>query len=144
MQNLVKKQGLWSPITVLTSLFKAPAKKEINQEAMLAAEQEYESLKDIGPHPHLDSERLMGMGAIVENNIINVTEIAVGDLLAAKNLTFPEILNLAKQVAEGGAHIHSKGYCHMDIKPENILLYKKNGAYYAKITDFGHTGKKEQ
>ena len=30
MQNLVKKQGLWrAPITVLTSLFKAPAKKEM-------------------------------------------------------------------------------------------------------------------
>jgi len=32
---------------------------------------------------------------------------------------------LFKQIADGLAYIHEKGYIHRDIKPENILM--KNG-----------------
>ena len=34
---------------------------------------------------------------------------------------WPEVANTALQLAEGLAHIHSKGILHRDIKPANIL-----------------------
>jgi len=46
------------------------------------------------------------------------------------------LLSILKQIADGIAYIHSKGYIHRDIKPHNILM--KNGI--PKIADFGLAG----
>ena len=40
------------------------------------------------------------------------------------------------QILEGLKHIHEKGLCHLDMKPENILLDKQ---FDVKIVDFGFT-----
>ena len=38
------------------------------------------------------------------------------------------------QILQGLQHIHDKGLCHLDMKPENILI---DNNYDAKIVDFG-------
>ena len=40
------------------------------------------------------------------------------------------------QILDGLRHIHDKGLCHLDMKPENILLDMQ---FSAKIVDFGFT-----
>ncbi|MGD0088368.1 MAG: serine/threonine-protein kinase [Planctomycetota bacterium] len=45
-----------------------------------------------------------------------------------------EALRIAREVALGLAHAHSKGVLHRDIKPDNILLGKDGSI---KISDFG-------
>lgn len=50
------------------------------------------------------------------------------------SLSFPQLLIVALQVAEGLAHSHSQGVVHRDLKPENLLL-RENGQVC--LTDFG-------
>jgi len=48
------------------------------------------------------------------------------------------LLEFMRQLAEGIKSAHDFGVAHMDIKPENVLLFKYGGTeYYARWTDFG-------
>eukprot|EP00331_Platyophrya_macrostoma_P033964 CAMPEP_0176442190 /NCGR_PEP_ID=MMETSP0127-20121128/21662_1 /TAXON_ID=938130 /ORGANISM="Platyophrya macrostoma, Strain WH" /LENGTH=380 /DNA_ID=CAMNT_0017827145 /DNA_START=70 /DNA_END=1212 /DNA_ORIENTATION=+ len=40
-----------------------------------------------------------------------------------------------EQLLDAVEHLHSNGYCHLDIKPENILL---DDRFNLKLTDFGY------
>jgi serine/threonine protein kinase len=48
------------------------------------------------------------------------------------------LLEFMRQLAEGIKSAHDFGVAHMDVKPENVLLFRYGGAeYYARWTDFG-------
>ncbi|MBE2220109.1 MAG: protein kinase [Anaerolineae bacterium] len=54
--------------------------------------------------------------------------------------TVETTINIAAQIAEGLSYAHQRGLIHRDIKPGNILLKMRDGAYVprqAVITDFG-------
>ena len=53
-----------------------------------------------------------------------------------RQLPIDDALRIAREVADGLAHAHSRGVIHRDIKPENILL--QGG--HALIADFGMSG----
>ena len=55
-------------------------------------------------------------------------------LLAAKELTAPQALELVPQICDALYYAHAKGVVHRDIKPENILL---DAAGRVKIADYG-------
>src|SRR5262249_37609633 len=48
-----------------------------------------------------------------------------------------ETLTVLAQVAHALAHIHAAGVLHGDVKPENILITRRDGQPWAKLTDFG-------
>ncbi len=50
-----------------------------------------------------------------------------------KQLSIPDALQLARQVADALGYAHSRGVIHRDIKPENILLERG----HAVVADFG-------
>ena len=54
-----------------------------------------------------------------------------------------EKLRLFEKLVLGLMKFHKKGYLHKDIKPDNILLYKKQGRLSAKITDFDMACKRD-
>jgi translation initiation factor 2-alpha kinase 4 len=48
-----------------------------------------------------------------------------------------ESQKLFKQLIQGLAHLHAKGYCHRDVKPANLLIVPKEGDNKLKVGDFG-------
>ena len=51
-----------------------------------------------------------------------------------KRLDIVEALEILKQILEGVAYAHTKGFIHRDIKPSNIIITRENSV---KIMDFG-------
>ena len=49
--------------------------------------------------------------------------------------SYQKILNFTKYILEGLQFLHKKKLCHLDIKPENIIVNTINNTY--KIVDFG-------
>ena len=49
-------------------------------------------------------------------------------------LTIADVQGYARQMVKGLEHIHSQGYAHLDIKPDNMLV---NADGTLKISDFG-------
>ena len=49
-------------------------------------------------------------------------------------LTVPRLVQVFKSVADGMVHMHRRGVCHGDLKPNNILLSRSGEV---KIIDFG-------
>jgi serine/threonine protein kinase len=47
---------------------------------------------------------------------------------------WPERFQIIKGICNGLEYIHEKGYIHLDLKPDNILL---DDDMVPKITDFG-------
>lgn len=52
-------------------------------------------------------------------------------------LSLEDALKVLKQVVSGLAYLHSLGYIHMDIKPENVLRKFQGTAEIWKLGDFG-------
>lgn len=57
--------------------------------------------------------------------------------LPNRKVNTSENQRLFKQLIQGIAHLHSKGYCHRDVKPANLLIVPKNGDNKLKVGDFG-------
>src|SRR5205823_3663755 len=59
------------------------------------------------------------------------------ELAREKPLAVEEVVEVARQVAEGLQAAHSKGILHRDIKPANLLVCKEDKRWQAKLIDFG-------
>ena len=72
-----------------------------------------------------------------KNNTYIVTELCDGDLgtllKKRKSFSYPEAVDIIKQIISGYLDVFNSGYLHRDIKPANIF-YKGNSY---KIGDFG-------
>ncbi|MGE3805367.1 MAG: bifunctional serine/threonine-protein kinase/ABC transporter substrate-binding protein [Gemmataceae bacterium] len=94
-----------------------------------------------------------GMAAIRHDNVTNVYEVSelrrfpyfvmeylVGETLAERidrepRLTYPDVLRIGREIAQGLAAAHERGVIHRDVKPANIWLEDSGGR--VKILDFG-------
>lgn len=97
-------------------------------------------------HPNLlryyDVAILENTNAFGESEVLQVGIMEYangGDLktFAQKNPNSPLLYKLLQQVLNGLEFLHNKGIIHRDLKPQNILLVEENGAFTAKISDFG-------
>ena len=93
------------------------------QERFMELSKEYINLTKVGKHPHV--LRFFGVG-IVDGMPYLVTELAEGGSLQEKieagDATDATKIKWALDVARGMSHIHSEGFIHRDLKPDNVLL----------------------
>lgn len=60
--------------------------------------------------------------------------VTLREHLSGAPMDFPEVLDIAIQIAEALEEAHAAGIIHRDIKPENIMI-RRNG--HVKVLDFG-------
>ena len=98
---------------------------------------EYINLAKVGKHPHV--LRFFGVG-LFDGVPYLVTELAEGGSLQEKieagDATDAEKIKWALDVARGMSHIHSEGFIHRDLKPDNVLL---KGDGHVAVADLGIT-----
>jgi serine/threonine protein kinase len=56
------------------------------------------------------------------------------ELIAHKSVTARDVLDFVPQIGEGLRHAHESGIVHRDVKPENILVDRRNRV---RLVDFG-------
>jgi Tfp pilus assembly protein PilF len=86
-------------------------------------------------HPHIVPLHDSGLAAGYLYYVMPYVEgESLRDLLRRENqLALPEVVRLAREIADGLGYAHGLGIVHRDIKPENILL----SGGHAVIADFG-------
>ena len=88
-------------------------------------------------HPHVG-----GLVEIVEadGRFALALELVEGEPLTSimeKPLAGDRVIVLAGQLLRGLEHAHALGLVHRDLKPDNVLVDKRNGRDHARIIDFG-------
>ncbi len=106
------------------------------------AEQEYQIAAKVGSDKVRKIEKIIKkkeslLGGV--NDLYLVMELVDGSSCERHPpQTFEDALSVFEQVAEGLATMHSKGFVHADMKPNNIIVDDKNNA---KIIDLGQSCK---
>ncbi len=52
-------------------------------------------------------------------------------------MTWPQKISVMRDIAQGLAFLHSRGYLHRDLKSLNVLVERLGDTYQAKISDLG-------
>jgi eukaryotic-like serine/threonine-protein kinase len=96
------------------------------REAQLAARVEHERIArvyDVGTH---DGFAFVAMEYVQGGTL--------RQWMTRSDVSLPEVVDVATQIAEGLAELHAKGVIHRDLKPENVMLTQQGGV---KLLDFG-------
>jgi serine/threonine protein kinase/formylglycine-generating enzyme required for sulfatase activity len=100
---------------------------QLLREAQLAALVEHERIArvyDVGQHDGF---------AFVAMEYVNGGTLRQR-MTGRSEMPLPQVVDIATQIAEGLAELHSKGVIHRDLKPENVMLTAQGGI---KLLDFG-------
>jgi formylglycine-generating enzyme required for sulfatase activity/predicted Ser/Thr protein kinase len=96
------------------------------REAQLAARVEHERIArvyDVGTH---DGFAFVAMEYVPGGTL--------RQWMTSREVPWPQVIDIATQIAEGLAELHSRGIVHRDLKPENAMLTAQGGV---KLLDFG-------
>lgn len=105
-------------------------------ESRLRLRKEYQILMRLN-HPGV--VRASGLEEHPETGLALMMELAEGEMLGdfLSHASRAERSAAAVRLLEAAAYIHSKGVCHLDLKPENVMVSAKGGEVSVKIIDFG-------
>ncbi|MFO0724132.1 MAG: serine/threonine-protein kinase [Myxococcota bacterium] len=93
---------------------------------------------------HRNLVRVIDSGATSEGRAYLVMELVRGATLRDRlveegALGVRRSFGIARQLAEGLAEVHARGFVHRDLKPKNIMLVPTPAGELVKILDFGLT-----
>eukprot|EP00904_Undaria_pinnatifida_P007750 jgi/Undpi1/4104/HiC_scaffold_16.g07471.m1 len=100
-------------------------------------------LSRLPSHPHITGA--VGMNDFDQQSLLVAYPLADGDLLEPvtrrTSMVESTIMRLFIEAGAGFAFMHLNGYCHNDIKPDNVLFFNDgpDGKSTAKVSDLGLT-----
>ena len=94
---------------------------------------EVECLQKLHPHENIVALHDVILEGTTLYLVLEYMECDLSKLFRVHSFSEHEIRNICFQILRGLVHMHSKGYCHRDLKPQNLLV---NGNII-KIGDFG-------
>lgn len=105
-------------------------------ESRLRLRKEYQILLRLN-HPGV--VRAAGLEENPQTGLALMMELAEGEMLGdfLQHATRAQRSEAAMRLLEGAAYIHSKGVCHLDLKPENVMVSVNGRDIRVKIIDFG-------
>jgi len=92
----------------------------------------------LSPHPNIVHSIRRGRRGMVPYEVIeHIPGLSIRRLMQQKDECLcTDALDILRQSATALAHMHSLGYIHLDIKPENFLVHKTKDGLLVKLTDF--------
>ena len=92
---------------------------------------EQKILLHVGPHPNVLNFVIMLPGVVVFDEARCDLYRIIASSIPLKDTT---LLFFRKQLCDGLDFLHSKGVCHLDVKPENVLFFNMGRL---RLCDFG-------
>lgn len=100
-------------------------------------------VREINILQQLKHPNIISLHEVFESNteMVLILELVSGgelfDYLAEKDCVTEEVAApFTKQILDGLQHMHQQSICHLDLKPENIMLLSKD-SHNIKLIDFG-------
>ena len=84
--------------------------------------------------PILDQFSYLGRPVMVMEQIHG---LGLSQFVARQEYQLQEVESIVEGLLEAADTIHTRGYIHRDIKPDNILVQNRGGIITPKLTDFG-------
>lgn len=117
---------------------------DLDEAAFAAIEKAWRRLVLVPHHPHvvgvLDTGRIAVDGRPTPFLSLPLTAgrtLAEWNAIERRKLQPSDVVEVISQVAKGVAALHEAGVAHVDLKPDNILLWDDLSA---KVADFGFSG----
>ncbi|MBB64709.1 MAG: hypothetical protein CMO81_06555 [Waddliaceae bacterium] len=108
----------------------------------------YNRLKERYPNDFIPVAKILGTDVYVnklgETKLGICVDPASSDLLDYKFSEEKDLIQVFEDIAKALAELHYLNLAHLDIKPENILLYQRLEGLRGALTDFGSTCSQEQ
>jgi serine/threonine-protein kinase len=95
----------------------------------------------LSPHPSIVRSLERGSRGLIPYEIIEYVDgLSLRRLLQNKDPRLTsDTLAILRQCAEALAHVHARGFVHLDVKPENFLVLNDPQTLVVKLTDFDLT-----
>jgi serine/threonine-protein kinase len=92
----------------------------------------------LSPHPRIVDSLERGVHGLIPYELIEYVDgSSLRRLLQSKDARVSsDPLAILRQCAEALAHVHECGFVHLDVKPENFLVFQTAGGVEVKLTDF--------
>lgn len=112
------------------------AKDDLNDKEIIRFKQEYEVLKNLSS-PYI--VEVYSYNETTKEYIMEYMDYSLYNYIKHKNNSINIAIrkNIINQFLKGFKYMHSKGYLHRDINPNNILLKEYEDILVVKISDFG-------
>ncbi len=69
--------------------------------------------------------------------VLELCDKSLREFLRHRSCTYTTARSIVKQICHGLSYVHSLGYIHSDLKPDNIMIIQKGEDIIVKIIDFG-------
>lgn len=130
---------VYQAIDIVTKEKVAAKIEEIRKGKRSKLKAEFEMMRELGGGPGIPTVFWFGVERQYNVMIMELLDLSLKDLFRVvdKRFSLKAVVMIADQMIESLEFIHSKGYIHRDMKPQNIMMGRGEKASTVYLIDFG-------